>query len=150
MVDKQALILQSIQTRTTTRSLADSGFDSVTFYVNEQKRKKNKANKNTNTNTNSNKKQKVLTDPWLGKRVRSIFNPREKETSKKCLQRRVESLLLFLESPEENITDVINDTTTSSALREIERIKEQAMYLRLVYQNALDNMYIGATEGWTW
>ena len=41
MVDKQASILQSIQTRTTTQSLVDSGFDNVTFYVNEQKRKKN-------------------------------------------------------------------------------------------------------------
>ena len=116
-------------------------FDNVTFYVNEQKREKNK------TNTNSNKKQKLSADPWLGKRVRSTFNPREEETSKKCVQRRVESLLLFLESPEENITDVINDTTTSPTLKQIERIKEQAMYLRLAYQNALDNMCIGTTEG---
>ena len=91
-------------------------------------------------NTNNNKKQKFSTDPWLGKRVRSIFNPREKETSEKCLQRRIESLLLILESSEENIADVINDTTTSPTLKEIERIKEQAIYLRLVYQNALDNM----------
>ena len=83
-------------------------------------------------------------------RLRSTFNPREKETTKKCLQRRVESLLLFLESTEENITNVINDTTTSPTLKEIERIKEQAMYLRLAYQNALDNMCTGMTEGWTW
>ena len=58
-------------------------------------------------------------------------------------------LLLFLELPEENIVDVFNDTTTSPILKEIERLKEQAMYLRLADQNALDNMYIGKNEGWT-
>ena len=57
-------------------------------------------------------------------------------------------LLLFLESPEENITNVINDTTTSPTLKEIERTKEQAIYLRLVYQNALDNIYIETNEEW--
>ena len=59
-------------------------------------------------------------------------------------------MLSFLESPEENITDVLNDTTKSPTLKEIEGIKEQAMYLRLAYQSALDNMYIGPNEGWTW
>mmetsp|Transcript_48320 Transcript_48320/g.52232 ORF Transcript_48320/g.52232 Transcript_48320/m.52232 type:complete len:247 (-) Transcript_48320:203-943(-) len=54
MVNKQASILQSIQTRTTTRSLVNLAFDNVTFYVNEQKRNKKKANTNTNTNTDSN------------------------------------------------------------------------------------------------
>ena len=82
MVDKQESILQSIQTRTRTRSLADTRFDNVTFYVTAQKRNKKKANTKTNTNTNSNKKQKVSTDAWLGKRLRSIFNSKENETSK--------------------------------------------------------------------
>ena len=42
MVDKQASLLHSIQTRTTTRSLGDHKFDNVTFYVSEQKRKRKK------------------------------------------------------------------------------------------------------------
>ena len=92
MVGKQVSILQSIQTRTTTRSLVNPGCDNVTFYMNEKK-----------ANTNSNKKQKLFADPWLGKRVRSIFNLREKETSKKCLQRRVKLLLLFLELPKKRL-----------------------------------------------
>lgn len=37
MVDKQESILQSIQTRSTTQSLIDPGFDAVDFYMNEQK-----------------------------------------------------------------------------------------------------------------
>ena len=79
MVDKQASILQSIQTRTTTRLLVDPGFDNVPFYVNEQKIKKNKAN----TNTNRNKKQKLSTDLWLGKKSKIYIQSKRKENFQK-------------------------------------------------------------------
>lgn len=58
-------------------------------------------------------------------------------------------LLLFHESPEENIAYVINDTTASLTLKEIERKKKNICTYDL-YIRMLLIICIGKNEGWAW
>ena len=45
--------------------------------------------------------------------------------------------------------EVINDTSIVPTHKQLDRLKEQSMYLRLAYQYAIDNMYDEKTN-WTW